>query len=98
MDTSIPQPASGATTVRAGEQPFSYPQGRDFVEPDWRRLPGYRDVTSAEWESALWQRKHSIKNLKELGQALGPMLPELLLRSIERDQHERATMSRHPGT
>ena len=79
--------------MRSGEQPFSYPQGRDFVEPDWRRLPGYRDVTSAEWESALWQRKHTIKNLKELGQALGPMLPDLLLRSIERDQHERATMS-----
>ena len=29
------------------EQPYAY-RRRDLVEPDWRRLPGYRDVTAEE--------------------------------------------------
>src|SRR2546428_4112780 len=86
----------GTTAVRAAtpaRQPFHYPLTRPFVEPDWRRIPGFRDVTQAEWESALWQRKHTLKNLKELKAALGPLLPDALAASIERDQKERATMS-----
>jgi lysine 2,3-aminomutase len=79
--------------VKAADQPFRYPHRREFREPDWTRLPGYRDVTQAEWESALWQRKHTVKNLKELGAALGPLLPDALRAGIERDQKERATMS-----
>ncbi|SEM10753.1 L-lysine 2,3-aminomutase [Stigmatella aurantiaca] len=87
------------TPVRApneagpAQQPISYPTRREFLEPDWRRIPAYKDVTSEEWESALWQRKHTIKNLRELKAALGPLLPEDLAASIERDQQERATMS-----
>src|SRR5262249_12551273 len=79
--------------ARASEQPFKYPLERAFVEPDWRRIPAYKDVTVAEWESSVWQRKHTIKNLKELEAALGDKLPRDLRDSIERDQHERATMS-----
>ena len=82
-----------ARPARPSEQPFHYPLKRAFVEPDWRRLPGYRDVTQAEWESALWQRKHTVKNLRELKEALGSFLPDTLVKSIERDQKERATMS-----
>jgi lysine 2,3-aminomutase len=74
-------------------QPFKYPLARPFEEPDWRRFPGYREVTAQEWESALWQRKHTVKNLKELKVALGAHLPDALAASIERDQRERATMS-----
>src|SRR5437016_11972331 len=54
-----------AGRVHTGEQPFKSPLTRAFVEPDWRRLPGYKDVTTAEWETALWQRRHTVKNLKE---------------------------------
>ncbi len=79
--------------VRAGDQPFHYPLKRQFVEPDWRRIPAYRNVTQAEWESALWQRKHTIKNLKELKETLGSLLPDTLAAGIARDQKERATMS-----
>jgi lysine 2,3-aminomutase len=75
------------------QQPFTYPLRKEFVEPDWRRIPGYKDVTAAEWESSVWQRKHTVKNLKELRATLGPLLPEDLAASIERDQRERATMS-----
>ena len=82
-----------AGKVGGGEQPFKYPLERAFVEPDWRRLPGYKDVTTAEWETALWQRRHTVKNLKELQAVFGPLLPQDLLHSMERDIKERATMS-----
>jgi len=77
----------------AAAQPFKYPLEREFREPDWTRLPGYRNVSRADWESALWQRRHTVKNLRELKAALGPLLPDDLLASMDRDQRERATMS-----
>src|SRR6185295_12975937 len=79
--------------MHALSQPFTYPLQRAFEEPDWRRLPGYRDVTREEWESAVWQRKHTVKNLRELKDAFGPLLPDALAQGMERDQRERATMS-----
>jgi lysine 2,3-aminomutase len=82
-----------AGRVHTGEQPFKYPLQREFVEPDWRRLPGYKDVTASEWETALWQRRHTVKNLKEVQAVFGPLLPQTLLESMERDIKERATMS-----
>ena len=74
-------------------QPYRYPPQREFAEPDWRRLPGYKNVTAEEWRTAIWQRKHTVKNLRELKETFGDLIPENLLRSIERDQKERATMS-----
>ena len=56
---------------KPGEQPFRYPLERAFLEPDWTRLPGYRGVSRTDWESALWQRKNTVKNLAELKEALG---------------------------
>src|SRR5580700_10162616 len=82
-----------AGRVHAGEQPFTYPLKREFVEPDWRRLPGYKNVSKEEWETALWQRRHTVKNLGELKEAFGELLPQTLLASLERDGKERATMS-----
>ena len=78
--------------MKAG-QPIPYPPAREFVEPDWTRLPAYRGVSRADWENATWQRKHTIKNLRELKDALGSLLPESLAGSIAQDQEERATMS-----
>jgi lysine 2,3-aminomutase len=93
-----PQPSNVRPSHRephahASTQPFRYPLERPFVEPDWTRLPGYRDVTAEQWESAQWQRAHSVKNLKEFKEALGDHLHDELLGDIERDQQERATMS-----
>jgi lysine 2,3-aminomutase len=79
--------------AHAAHQPFQYPLQREYVEPDWNRLPGYRDVTTEQWRSAQWQRAHSVKNLKEFKEALGEFLTEDLLEDIRRDQEERATMS-----
>lgn len=66
---------------------------RQFVEPDWNRIPGFKGVSVADWESAVWQRKNTVKNLRELKETLGELLPEALAASIDRDQRERATMS-----
>ena len=74
-------------------QPYRYPLRKEFVEPDWRRIPGFKNATAEEWRSAVWQRKHTVKNLRELKNTLGDLLPDTLLASIERDQKERATMS-----
>ncbi len=79
--------------AHATTQPFPYPLRRAYVEPDWTRLPGYRDVTREQWESAQWQRAHTVKNLREFKEALGDHLDDELLADIERDQQERATMS-----
>ena len=79
--------------AHAADQPLRYPLQREFLEPDWTRLPGYRGVTAEEWESAQWQRANTVKNLKELKQALGSHLMDDLAADIHRDMQERATMS-----
>src|SRR5688500_6055827 len=82
-----------ALSDREGDQPYAYPPAREFVEPDWRRLPGYAEVTEQEWASAKWQRLHTVKNLDQLRAVYGDLFPEDLAASIERDHAERATMS-----
>jgi lysine 2,3-aminomutase len=82
-----------AVKVGASDQPFKYPLERAFAEPDWRRFPGWKNVTHDEWESALWQRQHTVKNLKELKEVMGPLLPEDLALNLAKDIQERATMS-----
>ena len=87
------RPGHREARARAHQQPFSYPLTREFVEPDWRRFPAYRDVTTEQWESAQWQRAHSVKNLGELKEALGAFLTDELAADIQHDMYERATMS-----
>jgi lysine 2,3-aminomutase len=74
------------------EQPYAY-RARELVEPDWRRLPGWRDVTAEEWDSAQWQRAHCVKNVRQLRDVLGPGIEDRFFADLERDQAERATMS-----
>ncbi|MGI5422676.1 KamA family radical SAM protein [Actinomadura luteofluorescens] len=76
----------------AARQPYAY-RRRPLVEPDRRRLPGWRDVTEAEWESAQWQRAHCVKNVRQLRRVMGDLLDERFYADLERDQAERATMS-----
>ncbi len=87
------RPKHEAGRAHASEQPFPYPLKREFVEPDWTRLPGFADVTVEQWENAQWQRARTVKNLVELKRALGDHLDDELYADIERDQQERATMS-----
>ena len=89
------KPIETAPARKAGtaSQPFKYPLDRPFVEPDWTRLPGFRGVSKSDWESGKWQRQNSVKDLKELKEALGANLTDALAADIEKDQLERATMS-----
>jgi lysine 2,3-aminomutase len=87
------RPKRDVGMAQASEQPFEYPLQREYVEPDWTRLPGYADVTREEWESAKWQRSHSVKTLAEFQRAFGEHLDDNLCADLERDQRERATMS-----
>ena len=73
-------------------QPYVY-RHSELAEPDWRRLPGWADVSEQEWESAQWQRSHCVKNIRQLRQVLGAGLSEAFCADLERDQQERATMS-----
>jgi lysine 2,3-aminomutase len=79
------------TDVLAG-QPHEY-RRRELVEPDWTRLPGWRDVTREQWESAQWQRVNCVKNIKQLRALMGDLIGEEFYADLEADQQEFATMS-----
>jgi lysine 2,3-aminomutase len=74
------------------DQPYRYIR-HELVEPDWRRLPVWRDVTAGQWADVQWQRSHCVKNLRQLRQVYGDLLSEEFYADVERDQAERATMS-----
>lgn len=73
-------------------QPYEY-RFHELREPDWTRLPGWRDVTEAEWRSAQWQRAHCVKNIRQLRAVMGDLLDDRFYEDLARDQAERATMS-----
>ena len=77
---------------KTSDQPYTY-RRRPLVEPDWTRLPGWRDVTSSDWSSAQWQRAHCVKNVRNLRALMGDLLDDRFYVDLERDQAERATMS-----
>jgi len=72
-------------------QPYRYVR-TELLEPDWRRLPGFRDVTEAEWRDAQWQRAHCVKNLKQLRAVVGDRWPETFFADVEADMARFATM------
>ena len=74
------------------EQPYSYQQ-RELVEPDWTRLPGWAQVTPAQWHDVQWQRSHCVKNTRQLREVMGELLSDEFYADLERDQAQRATMS-----
>ncbi|MFH8515275.1 KamA family radical SAM protein [Streptomyces gelaticus] len=74
------------------QQPYEY-ERLIPVEPDWRRLPGWRAVTPAQWRDAQWQRAHCVKNAKQLAAAVGSLLEDRFYEDLEADQRQFATMS-----
>ena len=95
--TAAPGLATAATTVseavdETARQPYEYAR-RELVEPDWRRFPGWRDVTEAQWRDAQWQRVHCVKNVKQLRAVVGDLLAESFYEDLVADQQKLATMS-----
>ncbi|MEN3359049.1 MAG: lysine 2,3-aminomutase [Mycobacteriales bacterium] len=74
------------------DQPYLYHR-QPLVEPDWRRLPGWRDVTTEQWADVQWQRAHCVKNVKQLQAVFGDLLAAEFYADLQRDQAEQATMS-----
>lgn len=72
-------------------QPYVYARS-PLIEPDWRRLPGYRGVSEADWRDARWQRLHTVTSPAGLREVFGAHLPDTLLASIDDDQARLATM------
>jgi lysine 2,3-aminomutase len=91
MTQELPKQPTAAQRP-AAPQPYAYTR-RPLVEPDWRRLPGWRDVTPAEWRDAQWQRSHCVKNARQLAEVMGNVLDASFYADLARDQAERATMS-----
>lgn len=73
------------------QQPYQYVRTTP-VEPDWRRLPGWRDVTDAQWRDAQWQRAHCVKNARQLRAVAGELLTDAFYEQLAADQAEFATM------
>ncbi|MFI9330119.1 KamA family radical SAM protein [Kitasatospora sp. NPDC052868] len=73
-------------------QPYQYLR-TPLTEPDWRRLPGWRDVSAAEWRDARWQRAHCVKDLRQLREVVGGLLTDRFYADLAADQAGFATMS-----
>ncbi|WP_033439955.1 KamA family radical SAM protein [Saccharothrix sp. NRRL B-16314] len=80
------------TSHRADLQPYTYVR-QELTEPDWRRFPGWRDVTDAQWRDAQWQRVNCVKNLKQLRTLMGDLLTDRFYEDLVADQEQAATMS-----
>ncbi|MGH8876684.1 MAG: KamA family radical SAM protein [Stackebrandtia sp.] len=73
-------------------QPYEY-QRKPLVEPDWRRFPGWVDVTEEQWGSAQWQRVNCVKNVAQLRGVMGDRLADAFYDDLAADGEKRATMS-----
>ncbi|MQA63293.1 MAG: lysine 2,3-aminomutase [Actinophytocola sp.] len=82
-----------ATTVGTElDQPYVY-QRKELLEPDWRRFPGWANVTDAEWRDAQWQRVHCVRNIRQLRGVMGDLLDDRFYDELAADQRDMATMS-----
>ncbi|HEY1180435.1 MAG TPA: lysine 2,3-aminomutase [Phytomonospora sp.] len=79
-------------THDAARQPYRYVRS-PLTEPDWRRLPGWRHVTEAEWRDARWQRAHCVKNLRQLREVYGNLVDDRFYADLADDHSRFATMS-----
>ncbi|MFD4190391.1 KamA family radical SAM protein [Amycolatopsis thermoflava] len=88
--TAIQEVSPADTDV--ADQPYAY-RRTELAEPDWRRFPGWREVTEAQWRDAQWQRVHCVRNIKQLRAVLGDLVEERFYDDLAADQRELATMS-----
>jgi lysine 2,3-aminomutase len=71
--------------------PYQY-RRTELVEPDWRRFPGWRQVTTAEWRDPQWQRLHSVRGPVQLRRVFGPLLEDHAYAELTADAERFATM------
>jgi lysine 2,3-aminomutase len=78
-------------TMEPARQTYVYAR-LELVEPDWRRLPGFRDVTAAQWNDAQWQRAHCVRSVRQLRDVLGNLVAEQFYADLAADVEGFATM------
>ncbi|MER6578455.1 lysine 2,3-aminomutase [Nonomuraea sp. NPDC001023] len=83
---------SGGAGSGAADRPYVYAR-RALAEPDWRRLPGWRGITEAQWRDAQWQRAHCVRNAAQLRAVTGDLLQDAFLADLAADAARYATMS-----
>ncbi|MFC8968675.1 KamA family radical SAM protein [Streptomyces sp. NPDC057094] len=90
---TAPPPTAPPTRAPADAlaQPYGY-RRHEAVEPDWRRFPGWRDVTSAQWRDPQWQRAHCVKGVRQLRELAGTGLDDAFYEDLAADQKQFATM------
>ncbi|MBM7774769.1 lysine 2,3-aminomutase [Actinokineospora baliensis] len=71
---------------------YTYLQ-QDLVEPDWRRFPGWRDITAEQWRDVQWQRSHCVKTPRQLREVTGDLVGDGFFDDVVLDQSTSATMS-----
>ena len=64
----------------------------ELHDPDWRRLPGYREVSERDWRDSRWQLRHAVRDVAGLRAAFGHFISDRLLTAIDTDQRHFATM------
>lgn len=89
-DSTKNAPPSGTAPAH---QPYDYQYTSEFYEPDWKRIPGYKNVTEKEWNDALWQRRNMVKTVDQFRQVFGQYVTDDMCQDILRDQQERSTMA-----
>jgi lysine 2,3-aminomutase len=78
-------------TMEPARQPYVYTR-LELVEPDWRRVPGYREVTASQWGDAQWQRAHCVRNPRQLRAVLGDLVADEFYADLALDAERYATM------
>lgn len=57
---------------------------RDLREGDyWRAIPAYARATAAEFGDHRWQQRHTVTNVRQLRDTLGPLVPEEFYADLE---------------
>ena len=58
----------------------------------WRRIPAFSSVPASEFHTHTFQARHSVTNLRQLAQTLGPLVPECFYQDLAAGL-ERAPMA-----
>jgi lysine 2,3-aminomutase len=64
----------------------------ELVEPDWRRLPGFREATAEQWRDAQWQRAHCVRGVRQLQEVFGSLVDDAFYADLAADAERFATM------
>jgi lysine 2,3-aminomutase len=49
----------------------------------WRAIPGYAAVTAAEFADPRWQQRHTVTNVRQLRETVGPLVPDEFYADVE---------------